>query len=461
MRNVDVKIIYVIISLVLSVLSFLFSQVKEIEVICCIVFLLCLLCRKKGEGFSVYTILLFTVFLFGVVDILGDLLGIYDISRFTKFSIYKFSDDLLLISIRSVIFFLDGILIAHFIFNQRSDFSYLSLQQKKQSFSPSIKRVMFFVFYVLFIPAVIKSSILVASSYLYGYVASVHLANRLEINGFVNILANSFEILGLLCLYAADDNKKFRKIAILYAIPQVLAILTGQRGPGIIIVITLLWIYNCYYKKINLKTWVIAAVLCLAVVMLVGIDRELANAEGNLIQMVISFVLNQGESFHVLNMTVLFMDNFTNKVPFLFGYFTDIFASGENYTTEAILNKNYLAFHLAYLAYPSAYYSGLTIGTNMIAELYELVGGYYILIMPCSAILMYLCDYFTKNLYKNPVVFAIGFQYIMYFIYSPRSSVGKVISIGMIYIFVFMLVITLLSWITRNKLKAKHNVNQG
>lgn len=446
MKKGVLKAMIVLLCIVLSLLSLSMKEYKHVEAILCILFILGILSVDKREGFSIYVVFLFTLFFFCVVEVFGDFFGVIDISRFEKYGVVNvFSNEVLTQSLRTIIFFLDGIIIAHY-FGWRKPFSEAKRCYKGgRMFPKQVKVIMVIAFYTLFLFAVAKAGYQVALSYIYGYVESVHIGGLQEMNYWVNFLANAFEILGLLCLFTAEDGREFRRLAVLYAIPFFISIFTGQRGPGIIMIITLLWVYNTFYKNVSKKTIVIWALFCLGLIMLVGVNRELANLSGSIFDKIIGFVLNQGESFHVITMTVKLQERFNNNIPFFVGYFSDLFSSGENYTIEAIINKNYLGYHLAYLAYPSAYFNGLTIGTSLIAELFELVNGQFLLVMPLSAILMGICYIFANNLYKNPIVFSIGFRFVMYFIYSPRDSVGKVITLGMIYTIVFMIMMIALS----------------
>ena len=142
-------------------------------------------------------------------------------------------------------------------------------------------------------------------------------------------------------------------------------------------------------------------------------------------------------SFNVVPFTVRYLDDFSNKVPFLFGYFTDLFNPTQAYTLDSITKNNYLAYHLAYHAYGDVFFLGHTMGTSLIAELYELVGGHLIFILPLSYFLMKITIFFSNNIYKNPFIFVIGIKYMMCFIYSPRDSVGKVLSFTIVYTIIF------------------------
>lgn len=437
-----------------SILAALTTDVLAVEIECVLVYFLCIADWRKKEGFSIYVIFLITMFVFCVSMVVGDLIDVDSIYYFEKFGeSFRFNDDVVLKTLKSVIFFLAGIVIGWELYKKRKPSKRKNaVKFDNYAFSSTIKKPMFLLFFLLFIPALAKSILLVTSAMMFGYVESMHLGAVLEVNPIVYYTSAVFEIYGILCLYVCRSQKEFIMIASLYAIPTILTIFTGLRGPALITILFLLWVYNTYYKEVKLKYWVIGGVILALFAQMIGYYRgDDVELEQSVIQRLMSFIVNQGESYHTISMTILYEDSFTNKIPFFIGYIPDMFVDVENYSIDAIEQKNYLAFHLAYNAFNNAFMVGHTIGTSMIAEFYELVKGNYVFIIPCSALTMYIAAYLSDNLYKNPVVFAIGFKYLMCFLYSPRDSVGKIFTRGFLYLIIFMIIITLFYRLKKKK----------
>lgn len=430
----------------IACLSLLVSNVWWLEVLTCLLFILCYSCNRK-DLFSMYGIIFLMLFIFTFSTIFGTLFNLYDSSYFSKFGVtYYFSSDILKTTLRTVMFYVSAITFAYtlplrFGVGRVPKDALVHRRYMKLKSLDVIKRL----FYILFVLAVLRSVMLVVSAIQYGYVSSVHLSEGLPANRLLGIFALLFNAIGLICLFSAKDRKEYKRFAIYYAIPELITVFTGQRGPGMILVVMLLWIYNSRYKKINISKGVIIIAIALFVMIYVGNSRFGISSKNSIMKSVLNFILNQGECIEVVNFTVLLKDKFTNKVPFLVGYFTDWFVAGDNYTIDAITNKSYLAFHLAYHAFPSAYRIGLTMGTNLIAEVYELCSGNYLLVFLTSFTLMRICIMFEKNLFRSPFWFAFGFRYIMYYFYSPRYSVGKIVTMDLVYILLAMVIYQILS----------------
>lgn len=443
MRIKKKGVLYLFIVIFVTILAFGIDDLGILKILCCICFIACTLVREKGEGISLYTIFIFMMFFFAGIVVFADVVGIYDISVFSKYGkMFNYTDDLVNCSLRSIIIYLDAAMIVKVLWpNSKNDNSIKQLNCRSY-IDGGLVRILRLVFYILFIPSVFKSIIEVVATSQYGYIATIHLRTISVGYSILDQLDFLFELVGLLVLYCSKDKKEFLKIAIIYSIPQALTILTGQRGPGIILIVVLVWMYSKYFGKIDRRLLLGMVVSGVLLMTLIGITRwggeKKVNGFWDAIQ---NFFLGQGECINVLNLTIQFKDKFINKVPFLFGYFTDIFSTGNNYTIEAITNKNYLAFHVAYLAFPSAYFAGYTMGTSLIAETYELASGNYFIILLLGMSFSCICRMFENHLFDSPLWFVIGFKYIMYYLYSPRYSVGKIISIETLYTFIFMMIV--------------------
>ena len=436
------KLITILLIVILIFQALAISYVAN-ELLCCIVFVLSILSRKKGETFSIYDVFLFTEFFFCFDIIFGDIFGLYDLHSFEHFGqIDTFNDKELITSFKILSFFQAGIVLSWLWNNKHTQ---VDIKQRVR-FSNEGRKLCLILFYIMFIPACAAKAIIVYSAMVYGYVESIQLGELVGSNIYVYLGSALFEVISAFCFYLAVDKDEFKRLALLYAIPSIMLLFTGQRGPGIVTIIAIIWLYNKYVQKVNFKYVAILGVGAVILLPLIGQWRGDSSelVTNSALGWVSHFFFSQGMSFNVIPFTVRYLDTFTNKVPFLFGYLWDLFHPTQAYTIDSIVDGNYLAYHLAYNAYGDTFFLGHTMGTSLIAELYELAQGYYILMLPLSFFIMNFTTYLSNNMYKNPFLFVIGIEYMMCFIYSPRDSIGKVLSFTIIYTIVFTLLMYLL-----------------
>lgn len=436
----QIILVVIIITLFLQVIA---SSYIANEALCCTMFLLSVMCRKKYESFTIYDIFLVTEFLFCFDVIFGDLFGLYNLHVFDHFGqVHTFNNNQLITSFKTFSFFQAGVCIPWLY---KNDEAFVPMKDKVQ-FTNTARKLSLVFFYILFIPALISKLFIVYSAIVFGYVESVQLGELVNSNYFIYIGSSLFEVTSAFCLYLSVDKKEFERLAIIYAIPNVLLIFTGQRGPAIVTILFMLWLYNIYVEKLNLRYISLSGAFFVIILPLIGQWRgDTSDLKyTGVADWIFHFFFSQGMSFNVVPFTVDCLNDFSNKVPFLFGYLTDLLHPTQAYTIDSITHGNYLAYHLAYHVYGNVYFLGHTMGTSLIAELYELAKGHYYLVLPFSYVIMKMTIYFSHNLYKNPITFVIGVRFIMCFIYSPRDSVGKVLSFTILYTIIFTLIMYVL-----------------
>ena len=422
-----------------------------------IVFFESVIISFKDKRFNVFQIFLIMIFIFVLNRIFLSLLGIGDFRDFSFYSISKHFDDLHSIkTLKTLIVFLLGTSLGFaYTLNTKKRFSQINFLNKNKA---KLIKLYKFALYVLLIPNVLRSFFLVRSALIHGYVESVHLGNaNIPFSWLLNYANILFYAFALINLYYAENKKEFRNVAFVFILPLLIYQFTGQRGETIYTLLILIWIWSNYYNKIKYSTLFFSGIIIIVLSSVLGIYRFNMSFSGissvSFIDLILNFFEGRGVSLGVLQLSILFEDSFDNRVPFLFGYIIDNFNSGAAYTIEAITNKNYLGYHLAHLSFPSAYFRGLTLGTSIIAEIYLLVNGNFLFVFLVSFFITIFVMRFEKNLFRNPIYFAMGFQIISRFVYSPRDSLGKIISRPTLYIMIIVLFVYIIEKLLKNHKK--------
>ena len=410
----------------------------------------------KGDFFNIYQIFLFMMFFFNLSIPFFNLFGLYEYPNgYTVLAdtgvTLPIKESIMVESFVVIEIFLLGTSIGWMIWNDninRDKSSILKDKERAQSKDVIFKKVFWQLFKFLWPFEMLYQIIQVYLANKFGYVEVIHLHSvtnsALSVLEYVDYV---FPIIGTSILFFTNDRKDYIKKSILYVIPYTILLLTGQRGTGISTILAILFIYSYLYKKINIKKVLLCGLVILFVIIgignfrwsrniqdLIGVNRSLFDS------MINEFVLNS-ESFMVIPYTISLMDKFTNKVPFLFGYIDAIFSFSSNYSIDGILNKSYLAQHITYLLNSSKLLRGSTIGTCILAEIYEFVHGNLFLILIISILLLYFAGVFLRNINRNILFFYFGFSYIQQLFMSPRGSIMKIFNkLSIVYIlFYFVL----------------------
>ena len=137
----------------------------------------------------------------------------------------------------------------------------------------------------------------------------------------------------------------------------------------------------------------------------------------DLIKTVYDFLFSQGVSYLVLGYTIDLKNKIVGIGPYpyilqgLFGF--------QPQSPETLLQTNSLADKLTYELNPAAYLKGEGIGSNYIAEMYDL--GYFWIIL-ISIILGILIIKYEKYVVKNRFLLLTSYYFIPNLFYIPRGS---------------------------------------
>lgn len=390
---------------------------------------LCIL-SLTDSTMNLFQIFLVTFFVFILSRIVLDAFGLRNFMLFDLYEKNPMDTSVALDLLKILILFLAGISLGWCFFKAFfPDLSKRYFHHKTDFNFRSIIKGLLLISLVLYSIKVLITLWLVSN---HGYFSVIHgeISQTYKYPWFlkgVGILSKTFLILNL---YYDRSEKNFKVSVILFLLPLMGYMFSGQRGSAIYTFLVLVWIWGNFYRKIKMPILIGSGLTGIFIIHFIELLRtnHLFNSFLSLKSAIYNLMNNQGVSLTVIANTIRFKDQFTNQYPFLFGYITDMFTDiGKNHSIERVLNGNYLANHITYQISPKVYFSGASTGTSIIAEFYELANANKVLVFAYSFILMILMMYICNHMYKNVVFFTVAYFAIGRFIYSPRDSVGKVI----------------------------------
>lgn len=310
-----------------------------------------------------------------------------------------------------------------------------------------IIKILFFLFFPL---VIYNNALLFYYSLIYGYVEVMHL-NSIDLNNNIifTIADTLYKVIGFSLLFISRTSREYIINSFLIMIPYLIQIATGARGETIAVLLTLIFIYTLFFKKINLKKIIPMTIIIFIVSTILGAYRFTRNLSGifysfSFSDLIVLGIVSNASSIGVLSYTIQLKDKFFNEVPFLLGYVQGIFSFAPNYTIEGIQDKNYLAQHLTYMINSKKLFGGSTVGTSQIAEFFEFANGNLIIIFLLSVLLIYFACFLISKLNNNVFMFYIGALYLELLWIAPRGSIMKIFSKETVIAFLFLFIIMLI-----------------
>ena len=243
-----------------------------------------------------------------------------------------------------------------------------------------------------------------------------------------------FTVFSICALFFSQNKKDYLKRACLCIIVYLFLLLTGVRGEPLYTVIVILTVWTYFYQKLSIKTLFFLGGFLLAGVYGIGLLRTGTKSLG-----IDTFLWQQGVSFCVLPLSIMYKSQIQAGYPLAFGYILDFFKSSP--VPGVIEGEHRLTQLLMYQLSPEYYAMGNNIGTSQSAELYDLAKGNLFIIGIMYFFLMLLAMYLLKHLYDNLLTFYWGFIYLCLFVYSPRYSVFYIVRNVYVYGFAIVLVL--------------------
>ena len=178
----------------------------------------------------------------------------------------------------------------------------------------------------------------------------------------------------LIFLISIPTKKKFLTVSGLYLMVKLLDSFKGARAIFLTQLLFIMWYYaKVYGIKIKAKTMVKLVGFTMIFSQVLVSIRSKKIFSFDLIKTVYDFLFSQGVSYLVLGYTIDLKDKIVGIGPYpyilqgLFGF--------QPQSPETLLQTNSLADKLTYELNPTAYLKGEGIGSNYIAEMYDL--GYF------------------------------------------------------------------------------------
>jgi len=427
------------------IFSFLIEDINTASLYITFVFFIGVLVSFRGKFFNILQILLFISFIFGLSIPIFYSLNLYNYPPGNVIALRNhidipLSDQYVIDSYLIISFFLWGLIMSFYLMASKDKFI---IRNPLFLFNT---RTLFFVSVLL---CILQLNTLVASQNL-GYVESVHLSSGF----FHHIGSLLLSIFPLIFLYSFVQNgfvsnpslRKIIFICILFLLPYIILLIAGQRGPFFLAFVFTIYLFKEIFK-IKLLGFVCFLVLfSLLFFTFHFIESYRFSAEAidfeDLSNNLVDGVLFSSSSLSIVPYTIKFIDLFSNKDYFVFGYLTSIFSFSPNYSLSGIDDKSYLAQHLTFLLDPTRLLGGSTVGTNFIAELFEVFGYIYPLYFLAGFSLLALYVYLKRSITKSPLVAYFYTLFFIEFVYFSRGSPFKTFS--KISLFWFLLFISLI-----------------
>jgi hypothetical protein len=250
------------------------------------------------------------------------------------------------------------------------------------------------------------------------------------------ILANAFFPYTLsLMLVCEKEKSAFLKYSVLFILPCLLIAIAGLRGPLLLNLIVLFLLYSYRFGPPKYSSTIPILLMLFIAFSFIEIGRFVGYEEVVFEDLLVSVrysivyqITFYASSISILPLTIMFEDEFFNRVPFAFGYIDAIFSFTPNYTIEGLHDKSYLAQHITYFLDKDRLLGGSTVGTSMVAELYDLFGEMFFLYVISGFVLMLAYNKLMHLGQRSPFWLYIFMIYSANFVFMPRGSIFKMFS---------------------------------
>jgi len=385
----------------------------------------------SGRGLNILQFVLISFFIFGLSIPFFSLIGLYDYPVGNLIAernhIYiPIPESVLVESYLYISFFIWGCIIG---------FSTVKNIQITRDISSSNNAHLSLIFYLVFAIVTSEKLLMFLDLEQFGYIKLVHHTISFGASGALILILNAvFVILFLLLVIRSKDLKLFKRYAIIFLLPFVLLALVGQRGMLFLNTIVVLFLYGQLFeiKRAFYILLLLLAVLAFFSFHVIEIARFHGYENLSIVELLLDTIHNlidkitfTASNLSLVSYVILFEGDFVNKVPFVFGYLDAIFSLSPNYSIEGILNKSYLAQHMTYLIDENRLFGGSTVGTNFVAELYEVFGGFYAGYFVVGVFLFWIFGYLLKRSGQSSFYVYLFYLFLSNLIYLSRGSIFK------------------------------------
>lgn len=423
---------------ILFLILYITDDYKINQILLCIIFFYTTTLSFIGKKFNFYQIFLGFLFLFLIIKPFMNLFGLYSFPEGNTFFIsslitQEISNESMIETFKVISIFLLGSSLGWLIyifFIKTNKIIEINNPIKINRIFNLLIIILSYLFYFYLIYLINQ----------YGYKQVVH-AKILSNNFYllyhvINIL---YPLYFIILLYNSDSPRVYVKNAILFLLPLFFVSFFGSRGIFVMNLIIIIYFYNLRY---DLKNFNKIFVILIFTFIIFSTARIVSNSFSQISFTDIFFLdafLKTGNSLGVIGYTIEFVNNFENKYPFFIGFIVDIFSNYKNYTYEAIEYRSNLAQHLSFILNKKYFYSGATIGSSVVAEIYELANGIYIYIFLLAAIIIFLSGLLSRIFLNNILSFYFCFYYFSFLFASPRGSIMKIFNKSFLIGFILIL----------------------
>jgi oligosaccharide repeat unit polymerase len=405
------------------------DSMKLLEAVLLILYIYTVLTAKMYLSWlNSYMIFLYTLFLFNFSRVFLDIIGYKTFGWATKFANYYFYYS---IRIEILEVFLLILLFTHLgfaisILNETELYQKVDLKNKAFFTQTGI-----FLFLISLPGIMIKMLIQLRLILQVGYEAYyTGVLKNINYPVFTKGSGTIMTIGFLIFLISIPSKKKFISITSLYLLVKLIDSLKGARAVFLTQLLFIMWYYyKVYGTKIRLGTIIKLGAFTMVFSQILVSVRSKKVFSLDLINGIFDFLHSQGVSYLVLGYLIQFKSyiNESETYPYIL---QGIFGFAPQ-SMETLKNTNSLADRLTYYLNPGAYLRGEGIGSNYIAEFYDL--GYIWLII-CSVILGYVIIKYEKSAARNRYMLLLSAYFIPNLFYIPRGSFfGSGLLKGMIF----------------------------
>ena len=393
------------------------DSMKFLEAVLLVLYIYTILTAKIYlDWLNSYMIFLYTLFLFNFTRVFLDIIGYRTFGWATKFANYYFY-----YSIRNEILevFILILLFTHL------GFAVSILNEKELHLGVKLETRPFFtqtgiILFLISLPGILAKMLIQLRLILrVGYEAYyTGVLKNIDYPAFTKGSGTIMTIGFLIFLISIPSKKKFISIGSLYLLVKLIDSMKGARSVFLTQLLFIMWYYyKVYGTKIKFGTVIKLGVFTMVFSQILVSVRSKKVFSLDLINGIFDFLHSQGVSYLVLGYLIQFKDYIheSKTYPYilqgLFGFAPQ--------SAETLNTTNSLADRLTYYLNPGAYLRGEGIGSNYIAEFYDL--GYVWLIIG-SILLGYIIIKYEKYVTKSRYMLLVSAYFIPNLFYIPRGS---------------------------------------
>lgn len=388
---------------------------------------------KKYGAFSLYSLFLYTMFIFIYSRIFFDIFGLVDWYWANKWMDFYFplstQYEILNLLLISLLFIHLGYLIGR---NKL-----LSIRNDVTA-NKGLEKVSLFFFYCsipgTFTKYLIELKTVLSNGYLSVFDGTLsNISYPFWTAGSGTLLISSYATF----LASRPSKKKFWIITIIFFFLCAFNMMKGSRSKLFVPLMFILWYYYEFYAKRHIQFYkiLLVGISCIIISQYMLMSRDIGlKVETSTI--ILLFFIQQGISILVLGYMVYFKNTFINHgIPYIFAPLL-FWETGYGQTTEAINLTHRLAYKLTYFISPDAYLAGEGFGSSYLGEFYDL--GYVTFVL-MSCLLGYIIYIFSIYARINRLILAMSFIIIQTIIYMPRNTffplIEEVLPVVLFYYF--------------------------